>query len=303
MAQRSVRAGAPAPPPLWAHAGPTPEKFTWTDDDGNRHEVWAKDGQAHGLSLLWNKAGVKIREELYDRDHCRHRKDWYDDGRWKYYGDWDERGQPIYQVSLGEDGRRQTEVGRPTADTPPDVPRFEKDSIAPNLVARADAYITAKVGADYFRKNYRFLRNKSEFYAETPTRSRYFLHYEYAPLLKIGSDGAVRVELYDGDGANIDMAPRSYVATVEQGRVVEPTFTRAQALDLASARFPDVPRKWMHPVIVTPGWFWGEKLRSFTWAVYVNVTDTASEFGQTTTLFIDTVTGQYVGQKEREWTR
>jgi hypothetical protein len=298
-APEPARGGAPAPPPPWAHAGPKPEKFTRTVEDGKLQEVWAQNGQAHGPAVVFNKAGAKIREEFYERDRCWRRKDWYDDGRWKYYADWDGQGQTTYQVHFGEDGRRTMEAGCPTPDTSPDVPRFGQDSIAPALRARADAYIVAKVGRDYFAKNYRFLRGHSEFYAETPTCGRYFLRYEYAPLLKIGSDGMVTVELYDGDGAHIDPARRSYVATVEQGRVVEPTITRAQALDLAAARFPKIPREWMHPVVVTPGWFWGEKLRSFTWAVYVNLQPPGSDHVNNDVVFVDTVTGQYAGRSEQ----
>ena len=61
MSQQPARACSPGPPPRWAHAGPTPEKFTWTDEDGSRHEVWAKDGKADGLAVVWNKAGLKVK--------------------------------------------------------------------------------------------------------------------------------------------------------------------------------------------------------------------------------------------------
>ena len=292
-------AGSPGPPPPWADVGPEPKKFEREGASGGREELWAKDGRLHGLCRGWNKDGVLVLEEEYDRGVCRRGKRWDDGGGWQFYGEWDERGQVIYQVVFDEGGRLRTEVGRATADTPPDVPQ-PPDPITPEIRARADAYVVDKVGRDYFERKYRFARGRSEYYAENTGRGRFFLRYVYAPLRELGGEEAVTVETYDGDNPTTS----GHVATVRDGRVVEPTVTQARAVGTAAGRFPHAPRERIAPMLITPSWFWGEKVTTFTWAVYVTEVDRPDDdHGKTTTLFIDAETGQELGTKEREWAR
>jgi hypothetical protein len=309
LSAHGARAGAPAGPAPWADVGSTPRKFEKVLEDGSRYEVWAKNGKREGRSRRWNAKGVVVSDAWYERDVCRSEKAWDETGAWSMYGEWDARGQIVYQVGFEKDGKRVTEVGRPTGQTPADVPRFDRDSIPAEVVERAEAYVRRAVAKeddkDYFAKNYRFVRERSEFYFELAESHRYFLHFEYAPLARIGAGEEGRgpdviVQAYDGKHARID----GFVAAVdERGRVVEPRIPRGVALALAATRFPKVPRDRMSASLVTPSWVWGEKVTRFTWAVYVTEEDAAKEHGVTTTVYVDAVSGEVLGESRRGWAR
>ena len=224
------------------------------------------EGKLHGTSRHWTPDGKLAEESVYRNDLCRVTKRWYATGRWSYYGEWDDERQIIYQVAWRDDGVKEFEVGLPPASMPADAPRPQHDSISPVIVRRADNYIISKVGQNYFKDNYEFVRAKSEFHAAKTKdgRAEYFLYYQYKPLLRINSNELLLVRMYDGDSA-----PHDYVGSVADGRVVEPTVSKEQARRTAASEFAILPSDHEQIRLVVPSDMY-TKLKNWTWVVYID---------------------------------
>jgi hypothetical protein len=300
---------------------PTPTKIT-LPYSGGRWELWCKGGKKNGTSTIWNKEGVKIAEEefaegqrhgtsrrwtpdgklaeesVYRNDICRVTKRWYASGRWSYYGEWDDERQIIYQVAWRDDGDKEYEVGLPPASIPADAPRSQCDSISPDIVRRADEYIISKVGKEYFKDNYTFVRTKSQFHAAKTKdgRGEYFLYYQYKPLLRINSNELLFVRMFDGDSA-----PRDYVGSVIDGRVVEPAVSKEQARRTAANEFAILPSDHVQVRLVVPSQMYID-LKNWTWVVYVDrPSATSPEIGTITRVFVDAVTGKVLSKSTTGW--
>ena len=297
-----------------------PKKITLELSDGRHWELWCRNGKKHGKSTIWSAKGTKISEEMY-RDGKRHglsrrwypdgataeesvyhygncatSKKWHTNGEWQYYGEWDEQGESRYQISWNESGKIVMEAGLPTASTPIDVPRTSSDTISADIIKLADGYIIHKVGKHYFKDNYTFVRVKSEFHATKDGKREYFLRYKYKPLQRIGSAELVFIRMFDGI-----YTPQDYVASINEGRVIEPTVPKEQALNTASKEFTIMPTDGVAVHMVTPNRMYSH-LKNWTWVVCVNRRSTSQpELGTTTTIFVDAVTGKYLDKRTKSW--
>ncbi len=316
--------GAPGPPcPCSEIKSTTPTKITFPNE-GGRSEIWCKNGKKHGTTTSWNNNGAKIfeakyvegqrhgmmrrwtpggkliEESVYRKDICRLSKRWQPSGRWTYYGVWDDDGQIVYQVSWDADGKKEYEVGLPPANMPGDVPKSADDSISAAIIRRADDYIISKVGAEYFKDKYQFVRSKSEFHAVKTNAhiGEYFLYYRYKPLAHIGSNELLFVRMFDGEYTPVD-----YVASVVDGRVIEPVISKEQATRIAASEFTVQPGDKDTVTLVVPSWMYHD-LKNWTWIVYIDRTSTTDkEVGTITRVFVDAVTGKVVSKYTKGWAR
>lgn len=322
----SARAGGPGigmGRPCDGVKGPMPQKVTLPVSEGRRMEITCKNGKEEGTRTVWSQQGTKLRETSYregvqhGKDRSWHengrlasqddyqngtarvRKSWYETGEWESYGESDEKGDITYQVYWQKDGTLISEVGVPPAAMPAGTPRRERDPILPSVVRCADEYVIGKVGKEYFARNYRFLREKSTFHAHKGGSQEYFLAYEYKPLLAVGSDGVVRLQMPGGK-----VRPdTSFVANVEGGCVLEPSITRSKALEIAQSNFKTLSTDEIHVVMGRPSWMW-DHLKNWTWAIHVTrMSAEAPQVGTTWTLFVDAVTGEYLGNRRCVWAR
>lgn len=253
----TLMAGKPAPNPCDGHPSPTPRKCVETLFDGGRAEYWCASGKLHGIYTIWNKAGRKVSEGTYDKGSpdglwrdwhangklseetlyeqgvTRRNCGWDESGKWRFFGQYDRKGDLEYWVSFDAAGKKTFETGLPPAKLPTGLAACigTQDSIPHSIIERADACIAGKVGKEYFAKNYRFVRKKSEFYVANGGNC-YLLRYDYAALTRIGCGEPICLWMNDKP----DRVPDAVVAVVKDGRVVEPKISNAQAMKLAAKR-------------------------------------------------------------------
>lgn len=108
--------------------------------------------------------------------------------------------------------------------------------IPPELIKVADDYIIAKVGEDYFRKNY-VLAEESKGY--TGQYSAYRIIYNYLPLEKIGASSRIiadeaKVYVTVPDSAVPgSLSVPYFIAIIENGKIIEPIVTKDHAITIA----------------------------------------------------------------------
>ena len=270
------------------------------------------DGKRHGVSRWWNEAGTLVSESHYQEGKAHGTsKRWYDDGQLRKeshnerglpkttrlwhkngqpwaYGRYDSSGKKRYGVAWNQDGTKTRERGFPPSDLPKELEKLVAtgNMFPQSIIGRADAYIIGMVGEEYFKKNYTFNREKSEY---TPTE--YSLRYQYAPLAEIGADDTLLfVPIIVGD----DFKPSVFVASVEKGKILEPTISREDVLKMLEARNVNhFSRENTILHFATPNLF--NKYKHWTWEVtiYGPKDDACDMLTIVRKIRIDAVTGNY----------
>lgn len=190
-------------------------------------ESWSH-GKRHGVSRSWH-AGTDILEsdEVYENGTLRSSKSWYQGGHLKSYVQHTANGN--YLIRWYETGEIQSEEGLLPKDLPDDVKKAlgasaPPDRIPESIVQKANNYIIGIVGASYFKKNYRFIREKSVFNNTKEYGLEYTLRYEYKPFTKIDAGQMIEIEVLP------KRISSRFVAHMDKGKVIDLIVTKNKAL-------------------------------------------------------------------------
>lgn len=293
------------------------QKVDKVDRKGRRWIVWCKDGLRHGMETKWAPNGIRILHgEFREGQSVGLHRSWDETGQLTekatYYDDrssithrysngklvsfWHEDGpdKPGYQASWNEAGEMTFEYGMRTDKTPDDVPNATVEIISPEVIAKADDYVIAATSPEYFKANFTLNRARSGFAIdarEGREGTRFTLSYRYAALEKLGVNEFVEVRFIEPG-----TEPSGFVATKRDGKVLEPTVMKQEALKTAKKHFKFLDNEEPASMTIVPPGFVYRGTTNWSWMIRLNrkVAD-----GGTFVIFVDAVDGHFVVNDEK----